>query len=298
MKMTKKILLGAAVALAAVMFSGCDWSMTSAMQKSIGTDMFKYDDSTYEAGLGTWTINETNEDTEKYIRGGKLLLTKHSDIAAKIDVYGDLSEAASVPGIVGLMFDVSKKKTEIPVLDDDGNETDETEKVTLWNFAIAGVRKESCGLRYYVSYFANVRESLMAEDNFGVTDKKTAIVEDADYTDSYEIDYSDGFKTVKTDLLEDGTLEVIVAVDEDETTGDYTVSVYEMSQYDSDKYKMIDDPVAKSTTSVSAESLGKDGAAQNYVGVYANVYRAVGDTPTTLNARVEITDLTNAAVED
>ena len=75
MKMTKKILFGAAALCAAVLFSGCNWSLTSALQKSIGTDIFKYNDATYDSGLGTWTVDNKTNETEDYIRGGKLLLT-------------------------------------------------------------------------------------------------------------------------------------------------------------------------------------------------------------------------------
>lgn len=288
MKLTKKILL-AAVAVAAVMFAGCkNWSLTSAMQKSFGADIFKYNDATYDAGLGTWTIEGKTNETEDYMRGAKLLMTKHSDMSGIVEINdGYNATAYRACGNVGLVFDVTKKNVE----DAEGN------KKELWNFCVIGIHANgSSSAEYYISYFANISDEDMSADNFGAHIKKTEFAPDCDTP--YEIELKTW--TPLSGVTTNGNVSVVVDVKEvsaeaAETsgakTGSYTVGFYKDEVLSNNHTLNIlgKDPI--STCVINADTIGKEGAAQAYVGVYGNIY--AGDT---MDGSLEILDLTHQAL--
>ncbi len=297
MKMTKKILFGAAALCAAVLFSGCNWSLTSALQKTIGEDIFKYNDATYDSGLGTWTIdNVTNESATEYLRGGKLLLTKHSDIAALVKINNGINESlvtssnqSAAVGNLGVLFNVSQNKGK----DEEGNKLS---NYGTWNFCVIGVQAYSATqVRYYVSYFANIVEEDMGKMNFGAwtgdEDTGSAITKttfDANTLTPYEIELAT-WKTI-SGLATEGTFGIVFDVDE-ESNGDYTVKAYDESTVSSSHVFDSEGVTAKSEVSIDADKLGKSGAAQAYVGAYGMI--KAGQT---LDGSIEVLDLTKQAI--
>ncbi|MCI6809618.1 MAG: hypothetical protein MR958_05440 [Spirochaetia bacterium] len=296
MKMTKKILL-AAVAVAAVMFAGCKGSFSGLMQKEFGEEkLFTYDDSTYASGLGTWTINGVNNpkassEDDPYIRGAKLLLTKHSDIAGLVNI-----ESGAGAGNIGLVFDVTKNT----VRDENGKNKE------LWNFCVIGVQMETAtNARYYVSYFANISNEDMAKINFGAYDPvakknitKSAI--DPTCTTPYEIDLTkllkgSSFKNLPG-VISDGNLSVVVDVKEDgkkgNNTGDYTIKFYKSDVLEKNNtLKVTDETPVIADITINGTLLGKTESAQAYVGAYGNIYPGM-----TMTGSLEILDLTHQAL--
>ncbi|MCQ2588634.1 MAG: hypothetical protein MJ174_11000 [Treponema sp.] len=309
MKMTKKLLIGAAVAMAAVMFVGCsDWSLSSAMQKAYGTDIFDYTDATYDAGLGTWTIDKVN-DTTDWIRGAKLLQTKHSDMSGKIDLACNSNSEPNGDGVIGIVFDVTQNKGSKWLIDEttgdvkkdeEGNSIPDPQYKT-WNFGIVGVRfnADRTGAQYYVSHYYNISDANMAARNFGAYDESAgkAIEEeayDASIKTPYEIVINDFTALPASAIVTvDGVknISVVAQVIEDDTTGDYVVNFYKGEDFNEKSLKL--DTTSKLTSSevMKAAKIGKTGPREAYVGVYANVY--IGQT---LNGKLEIADLTNDAV--
>ncbi len=296
MKLTKKILL-AAVAVAAVMFAGCkNWSLTSAMQKSFGADMFKYNDATYDAGLGTWTIEgEVNESEEEYERGVKLLLTKHSDIAGLVQI-GTKENSSLDKGVLGIAFDVTQNKSD-----------KDASNYKTWNFGVIGLRNYKGVPQYYVSYFANVSDAQMSALNFGAATqvidaegntgyKEPFIKEDKvskERLTTYEVEIKGFTDLPKTLINKDGVLTVAVDIDEDADTGDYLVKIYDQSAVDKNNSGIKADATILngSGDKILASKIGKEGAAQAYVGVYANIYGGQ-----TMDGSLEILDLTHQAL--
>lgn len=306
MKMTKKLLIGAAVAMAAVMFVGCsDWSLSSAMQNSYGTDIFKYTDATYDAGLGTWTIDKVN-DTTDWIRGAKLLQTKHSDMSGKIDLDLHTNSYENGDGVIGIVFDVTQNKDGGKyLLTADGKEYiyDEAGKIVpnphygTWNFGIVGVRfnKDRTAAQYYVSHYYNISDANMAEKNFGAPDGTKETPYDENKKEPYEI-VINGFTDLPASALvagEDGTkkISVVAQVIEDNTTGDYVVNFYKGEDFNEKSLKLDTSSKIASSDLMEAAKIGKTGPREAYVGVYANVY--IGQT---LSGKLEIADLTNDAI--
>lgn len=296
MKMTKKILL-AAVAVAAVMFAGCkNWSLTSALQKSFGEDMFKYDDSTYDAGLGTWTIEEKTNETTDYLRGAKLLMTKHSDMSGIVKITdGYNASEGRACGNVGLVFDVTKRT----VRDDEGN------KKTLWNFCVIGIQADgTSSARYYISYFANISDEDMSANNFGAYNPSTGknitkTTFDPDCDTPYEIELKKW--TSLSGVTTNGDVSVVVDVKEVSKeaaelsgglykAGSYTVGFYKDEVLSNNHTLNILGKTPISAWTIDAATIGKEEAAQAYVGVYGNIY--AGDT---MSGTLEILDLTHVA---
>ncbi len=296
MKMTK-ILVGALAAVALVAgLTGCNWSLTSALQKSFGEDIFKYNDSTYDAGLGTWTVEQDNSEGTDVIRGVKLLLTKHSDISGVVTIKNQ--DKNSWDGVCGIAFDVNSTK------DAEGNE--------IYNFIIAGVRNVKGTSQYYISYFGNVTEDDMSKSNFGaIKDNKfvqySSVAEaEADITagtltGAYEVPLSTSDGSMKTlgIALSDGVLQVAIDTKED-SDGSYTVKFYDSSVYDADNHTVVWTKASpKATETISGTKINKTEAAQAKCGVYANVYAGADGEGHTgkLNATLEILELTHEAVD-
>lgn len=304
MKMTKKLLIGAAVAMAAVMFSGCsDWSLTSAMQKSFGTDIFDYDDATYDSGLGTWSIDKVN-DTTDWIRGAKLLLTKHSDMAGKIDLACNTNTYDNGDGVIGIVFDVTQNKGSKYLIDettgevkkdDEGNNIPDPQYKT-WNFGIVGVRfnENRTGAQYYVSHYYNISDADMAKKNFGAPNGSKDDVYDVNKKTPYEIVINDFTNLPAEAVVTVGgvkNISVVAQVIEDDTTGDYVVNFFKGEDFNEKSLKLDTTKKLTSSEVMGAAKIGKTGPREAYVGVYANVY-----INQTLNGKLEIADLTNDAV--
>lgn len=283
MKMTKKFLLGGAVLLAAtMMFTGCPDGPSGLLQKTFGEDIFYYDDANYNSGLGTWTVkNKENESKDSYVRGVKLLLTKHTDIAGRVKIGND-EVTSNGAGVLGIAFNVSQ------------NEDD------TWNFGLVGLRNYGNNPTYYISFFYNIKEDDMAGNNFGASEYNENTKEyvaikketyDANVTTPYEVQIKD---FTKINVLNNNILSAVVDIDET-NDGGYTISFY---SEDAIKDHIINEN-AKSITNVeiAATKIGKTEPKQAYVGVYGNIYPAAdAETPRTMYGELEILDLTNYAI--
>lgn len=284
MKMTKKILLGGAVLLAAtIMFTGCPDGPSGLLQKNFGEDIFSYNDSTYDSGLGTWTVkNKENKNKDAYIRGVQLLMTKHTDIAGRVKI-GSKDFSSNNAGVLGIAFNVSQNK-------------DDT-----WNFGLVGLRNYNNKPQYYISFFYNIKEDDMAGNNFGASKynesekKYTPIKEDsynANETGPYEVEIKD-FTSIEP-ILNENILSAVVDIDETEDGG-YTINFY---TEDAIKNHIINEN-AKSIdkVDVNAKKIGKTEPKQAYVGVYGNIYPpSIEETSRTMYGELEILDLTNYAI--
>lgn len=147
MKMTKKILLGGAVLLAAtMMFTGCPQQLGNKL-----IDISEAFDSKTKANA-TGSIDYTNEtDTDN--RGMELLRTKHEGMFAKIAL-NELTDDSTNPGVMGLVFGLTDEKK-----DDDGNK--------LYDFYLVGIRNDNGKLRTYLSKYTNISEDQFDDKNFG-----------------------------------------------------------------------------------------------------------------------------------
>lgn len=296
MKMTKKLLFVAALSALILSFIACDMSASQLFQQKTGEKLFTYSDNDQEDGLGKWTVKGTN-DTEKFMRGMQFLQTKHSDMAALVEI--DEPDT----GVIGVAFNVSQNTSD-----------KDAENYKTYNFCLAGLRYYTLNgskvVQYYVSYYANISEDNFNDDNFGASEKKDAV--DAECLTPYEIEVTK-YTTLKSGLInsETGIMNAIIDVDEVAAKdagastygeGSYLVNIYTKDAYNEKAMKFIDDKaeylVNTKTSVVDRTVIGKTGAAQAKVGIYANVYPAKEGTPTTLNAVVKIADLTNSAIAE
>lgn len=303
MKMTKKITMAVLAALAFT-FVGCgDVSLTDSFQKKYGDDVFKYSDNDYEDGLGKWTIQGTNESETEYQRGMQLLQTKHSDIAGLISLKGQNG------GVVGLVFDVTQNK------DKDPETKEKLPNYDSFNFCVAGIRNIDGNIQYYVSYYANISEDNMKEDNFGTliskdaNGKKTYRIFDKvqpDCLEPYEIEIKKYTALPNLAADENGVLTAVLYVTEylKDTGAPYPLGSYEINVYDGNKdlkgksgnLKIIEGTTPQDHCVIYGDVIGKDGPEQAKVGVYANVYPKVEGSTATLDATVQIINLTHSAI--
>lgn len=302
MKMTKKIILGA-VAFFALAFTSCDNSFSSFFQTTYGEKVIDYTDATYESGMGTWTVKNWKNEDAYTKRAIKLLSTKHSDIAAVATINSkdaDGVELSGNQGVIGVIFNLEKVGEY-----DDVDEKGKTKKADILNFCVVGIRNGD----YYVSFFGNIKEGELAENNFGAVkaDGETYNTKDSydkDETEPYEVVIREFPSSANFDKTDDGDTLVVIDIDEvtdenDVDYGNYIINLYGKDAYDSDNHVInnVDNSPAIKTITVDAKKIGKvnkDGEPierQGKIGVYANVYKE-----SNFNASLEILDLTNNAI--
>lgn len=298
MKMTKKILLGA-VAFFALAFTSCDNSLSSLFQKEYGEPkVIDYTDATYESGMGTWTVDSWKNEDDYTKRAIKLLSTKHSDIAAVATINSKDADGNALiedQGVIGVIFNLEKVGT-YNVKDENGEET--KEKKDILNFCVVGIRNGD----YYVSFFGNIKEGELANENFGAAEIKKSY--DKDETEPYEVELVKAFASAKFDKTDDDDTLVVIDIDEvtDESDptkyGNYIINLYGIEAYDSNNHVInnLDNISYIRSIPVDAKKIGKVNEAgepierQARIGVYANVYPEKN-----FNGSLEILDLTNAA---
>ena len=285
MKLTKKILLAAVAVMAAFIFAGCDLlsgnkSLSDAFQKKVDEEnILKYSDN---SAVSKWNIQGENESTTDFVRALQFLTTKHSDMAGLARF--DTKDA----GVIGVLFNASREKDE---LDEENN--------YIYSFGVAAVGKSSGKPYVYVSYFANVKETDLTKDNFGVTDKDEKAVDPTKktpyeivYLDITNIEAADKLANMKEETAEgDENYAVVIDVDEAED-GAYTVNFYGkdvIGKNDTLKVTDATKPLVSAVT-MSAESLGKTKAKQAQCGCYAMINK-----PGALNGSLSILDLTHEA---
>ena len=284
MKLTKKILLAAVAVMAAFTFAGCDLlsgnkSLSDAFQKKVDEEnILKYSDN---GAVSKWNIQGENKTTD-FVRALQFLTTKHSDMAglARFDT-------ADV-GVIGVLFNASREKDEL-----------DEENDYIYSFGVAAVGRSSEEPYVYVSYFANVKETDLGKDDFGVTVKQEAI--DPTVKTPYEILYLDITNIEDPTKLANMTEEtaegdknyaVVIDVDEAED-GAYTVNFYGkdvIGKNDTLKVTDATKPLVSAVT-MSAKSLGKTKAKQAQCGCYAMINK-----PGALNGSLSILDLTHEAI--
>ena len=284
MKLTKKILLAAVAVMAAFTFAGCDLlsgnkSLSDAFQKKVDEEnILKYSDN---GAVSKWNIQGENKTTD-FVRALQFLTTKHSDMAGLARF--DIRDA----GVIGVLFNASREKDEL-----------DEENDYIYSFGVAAVGRSSGKPYVYVSYFANVKETDLGKDNFGVTVKQGAI--DPNVKTPYEILYLDITNIEDPTKLANMTEEtaegdknyaVVIDVDEAED-GAYTVNFYGkdvIGKNDTLKVTDATKPLVSAVT-MSAKSLGKTKAKQAQCGCYAMINK-----PGALNGSLSILDLTHEAI--
>lgn len=296
MKMTKKFLLGAVAALAAVMFTGC-MPTTGIGGKIKVNENMDADDGC----LATAKISYANDSTE-WARGIRELRTKHEGMTVKMVIQNQTK--TSNDGVIGLVWD----KT--------------TNDDKTLNFMVMGFRNNSGTIQYYISYYANINKDELGYYNFGASEAKDANagLEKADLTPNnaeavtketfdpsittpYEIIVVN-WTALSTSLGEDTA---IADMDSDECAAavsiaakivaeensKYTVTLYKGS--DMKKYAIADGASAIATVEIPNTKTGVDTTAEDYVatnvieekvGFYVNIY-----PKQTLSARWFLGDL-------
>ena len=298
MKMTKRILTAAAAVAMVIGFTSCEFlsnnSLSKVFHKKFGeSSMLAYTDATADAECGKWTISGENTNTKDYKRGLDLLSTKHSDMSGIVEI-----SAENPNGVVGLVFDASKKTIEV----DDPENEGEKKDVDLYSFGVVGIRLYNNVPQYYISYFANITEESFNKTNMGANDgtkniTKTSV--DPETETPYEIVVKGFTPITNGSALKDekGNIKVAIEVKEDDKTGDYDIGLYDMTQLKNDSSLKEDAASCGSAKILAEKTLKKDGPAQAMVGAYANVYHGAGEDkdPVKLNGSLTIFDFTNAA---
>lgn len=252
MKMTKKILLGGAVLLAAtIMFTGCP--------KLLGNDdIFKYTDATYESASGTASVDYNNTEGDSIKRGIRFLKTKRTGVTAIVTIENQTDK--SLDGMLGIAFGA---------LENDNG----------WDFCVTGTQCLNGKGNAYISSFHNIDEDNFDSSNFGAWDGKKSITEkqyDKDIKNSYEIEissYSDKTPQYVSSVIQaDGTYSIAVQILPNESKdGGYKVSYYKVSDID-ESGKVKQDAILIFTKEIKNEATGLTNSEQK-LGFYANIYK-------------------------
>jgi len=275
MKMTKKILIGAVAAAAmAFSFTGCDIlgdimsgdsSLSKVFMKQYGTEnVIDYSDNDSESN-GRFQMNDnvkeegdkidgyTNASETDMVRSMRFFQTKKHGTEGVVTLKPNATKSAD--GVIGVVFGANVNE------DEEGNELD------TMNFGLVGIRVSGGQVGYYVSYFANVKSEDLGKSNFGTNVTKDKV--DPKTTTSYEIRFQpksgDAYKVIDGLALDaDGQVQVYLEVEEDKSTGDYTVNLYKVS-------KAAKDGDAIASVKVPAADLNRE-YGKTVCGCYANVY--------------------------
>jgi len=276
MKMTKKILFGAAALCAAVLFSGCN-------------EIGDIDWSTGSSGDGTRNYSVKQKNEEDYtIRGLKQVGLASRAQGTCVARLKDQT-ANTIDGMVGFVCDYSE------------NEDDTV------NFLVVGVTNgnKSSGatnvLVTYASYFYNISTDQLSAQNFGCTETKNEY--DSTTTTPYEIEIVKFPTTLQSNFTSsnynvDGTMEVAIrfATEDD---GSIKIYWYDPTQYSTDgratasaslTWNDKDNPTKTATVTAAQRKGASDDEASNpksgKLCVYANIYSG-----RTLNATWEMYDV-------
>lgn len=254
MKMTKKILLGGAVLLAAtMMFTGCP--------KLLGNDdIFDYTDATYESANGTAKVNYDNTEGDSMKRGIRFLKTKRTGVTAIVTIENQTN--TSFDGMLGIAFGA---------VDNDNS----------WDFCVTGTQCLIGKGNAYISSFHNIDEDNFDSSNFGAWDdsKNQAITKsayDKNTTTSYEIEISSYSSSnpqyVKSVTQSDGTYSIAVKIlPNDAKDGGYKVSYYKAEDID-ENGKVKEGASSIFSKDVENTETGLDKSEQK-LGFYANIYK-------------------------
>ena len=240
MKMTKKILLGAAALVAALAFVGCG---------------AKEDTNPIEiTGKGnSYAIDFTNE-TEAAMRGYKATALKHAGGLVKITIDNSSNDPSrKAGGVMGFIFDLK----------------DNAENKNAKDFFIVGVRKGGC----YVSKFTGVTN--LQAYNFGYSDKEDNTKADG----TVEKEYVAAFKAITLPTDDNGNPYVYVyafgntdgSFDWKVLNGSATDKVKSLSDKEFSNLDFTSDMILAEGT-IPATDTGYTKQTQNKLAVYANVY--------------------------
>ena len=244
MKMTKKILLGAAALVAALAFVGC------------GEKAEDSDPNNMIQGSGSkYSIDYTNEDAEQTSRGFKETKLKHAGGLVKITI-DQLTPTAGNGGVMGFIFDLKKN----------------ADNAAARDFFIIGVRNDN---KYYVSKFTNVTD--MQAENFGTKLEENPAVEK-------QLDPTSGvFSNLSAAMPKDDNGNQYVYVYAfGNTDGSFnwkilnasaTEKVKNLSDKDFSSLEITSDMVLAEGT-IPKEDTGYTSQTQNKLAVYSNVYKS------------------------
>lgn len=268
MKMTKKILFGGAVLLAAtMMFTGCP--------KLLGNDdIFDYTDATYESANGTAKVNYDNTEGDSMKRGIRFLKTERTGVTAIVTIENQTN--TSFDGMLGIAFGA---------VDNDNS----------WDFCVTGTQCLKGNGNAYISSFHNIDEDNFDSSNFGAWDdsKNQAITKtayDKNTTTSYEIEISSYSSSnpqyVKSVTQSDGTYSIAVQIlPNDKKDGEYKVSYYKADDID-ENGKVKEGASSIFSQDVENTKTGLDKSKQK-LGFYANIYKGK-----TLKGSIKLLDVT------
>ncbi|MCR5400947.1 MAG: hypothetical protein K6E78_05055 [Treponema sp.] len=243
MKMTKKILLGAAALVAALAFVGCG-------AKDDDTNLVDI------TGKGnSYAIDFTNE-TDAAMRGYKPTALKHAGGLVKITIdesSSDPSTPVKAGGVMGFIFDLK----------------DNADNKDAKDFFIIGVRKGG----YYVSKFTGVTN--LQAYNFGYSNKEDNTKADG----TVEKEYKEAFQaiTLPTDANGNPYVYVYAFGNNDGSfswkilNASATEKVKSLSDKEFSNLDFTSDMILAEGT-IPAEDTGYDKQTQNKLAVYANVY--------------------------
>ncbi len=260
MKMTKKILFGAAALCAAVLFSGCN---------EIGDIDWKT--GTSGDGTRTYSVNQTNE-TDKIIRGAKKVgIANRAGGTCKVTLKDQTTN--SKDGNVGFITGLS-----------------ENDNGTI-SFLSVAIQNNSGTLRYYASMFFNIDPNNLSADNFGASVTKTAY--DEDETEPYEIEIKGWTNLFAASTLlgtDDTSIEMAIDVSTTDA-GAYNVEIWKegtwTEQTAAATLDLNDGESAVASFGVTTAQNGNTDASKGGLYVYANIQPSK-----TLNARWDIYNVT------
>lgn len=271
--MKKKILFGAVIAAALFGFASC--------QKEIGDIDWK--GAALGSGDGTKTFTVKQENTGKKVaRGMKQIGPINRAVGTCVLRQFNQSKSTS-DGMIGFAtcFEQNKAATGAEPLANEGT----------YNFLVVGVRNHNGVTQTYASYFYNIKEEELSNQNFGVDDAHVKTAYDAKATEAYEVElekFPKGLSGVTFD--KDGTLTVAVTFEEDDK-GNITITwrkdVKEFEAAGTIKENGAYTGTVLYSITADASKIGRDeNSKKGKLCTYANIYAGK-----TLNARWDIYDV-------
>lgn len=249
MKMTKKFLIGAAIAALVLGLASCNTEVGDINWGNAGSG----------DGTKTYKVNQTSEETKNTIRGLKKFGIIDRAGATCIVQMFDQSKNTSC-GMVGFASYVKEDKV---------NNT--------MNFLVTGVTNDHGDIKTYASYFCNVDPTKLSTKNFGVSVTRDSF--DETVKTPYEIVILKWPYTMdKAKLENDGTLRVAVDI-KTITNGEIKITWYSVPEMPKagDQSSATFDPSIKGTqlhtvTATTTQLGTKEGAKNGGIWAYANIY--------------------------
>ncbi len=278
MKMTKKFLIGAAIAALVLGLASCN--------PEIGDIEWSGGDLSTGSGSKEYKVKNQKNEAKGTIRGMKRFdAFKRAGATCVVQIFDQTGSSSA--GVAGFASFVSENADNLT----------ENGKKTM-NFLVSSVRRNNGHIQTYVSYYCNVDPDKLSTQNFGVTDTtRTAFA--ANVKTPYEIVIADWFDLNSTGVVVDGTLKVAIdfigkddgtidvnwySVTEKLKSGDEAAANFDPAAYGS----RLHNTVTATTTHLGTQS----GARKGHIYAYANIYAGK-----TLNAQWNLYNATWSQAE-